>query len=328
MPRKIEISHRTIIFTVAFLLALWFLFQIQQLILALFVAVILMSALNPVVDRLERWRLPRWFGIVLIYLLFIVGIGIGIAHLIPPLIDESSAFVKRSDFYIAQLVNLGLDPSMIAGQISQLGLVPSNIIKTILGVFSNILSVIFVLIVTFYLLLERKNLQQYMTILFGQSQEKKAGDLVNKIEQQLGGWVRGEVVLMTVIGVMTYIGLRVLGVDFALPLAIFAGLLEVLPNFGPIISSIPAILLGFTISPLMGVAVAALYFIVQQLENSLIVPKVMYRAVGVNPLIVILSLAIGLKLAGTMGAILAIPAILIIRVILEEFFTSKKPQNL
>lgn len=328
MSRKIEISHRTIIFTVLFLLGLWFLFQIRQIILVLFVAVILMSALNSPVARLENLRLPRWLAILFLYFLILGVIGVTVGVVIPPLIDQTVAFINRTTFYLKDIRAFGFDANFIASQVSQLGPLSSNLLRVTLGFFSNLVGIVFLLVVTFYLLLERKNLKHYLLILFGEGGEKRAEEFVDKIEMRLGGWVRGEAVLMSIIGLMTYIGLRILGIEYALPLAILAGLLEVIPNIGPIISAVPAVLLGLTISPIMGLAVAALYFLIQQLENTIIVPKVMEKAVGVNPLVVILSLAIGFKLAGVVGAILAMPVVLVIQVVVREFFASEKFQNL
>lgn len=327
MPKKIEISHRTIIFTVFFLLGLWFLYQIQQIILALFIAVIFMSALNPAVDRLEKIHLPRWLSILLLYILIFGGIGVVVAVLTPPLVDQTSNLINRIPSYFREFRVPVLDPNTIASQVSQLGFLPANILKITLGLFSNLIGIFFLAVITFYLLLERKKLNRYLLVLFGPGEEKRAEDFINKTEKQLGGWVRGELTLMTIIGIMTYIGLRLLGLEFALPLAILAGLLEVVPNIGPIISAIPAILLGLTVSPVMGLAIAALYFLIQQLENSLIAPKIMERAVGVNPLVTIISLAVGFKLAGVVGAILAVPVVLILQVVASEVFASKRFQN-
>lgn len=324
MLRKIEISHRTIIFTVLFLLGLWVLYQVRQIILALFIAVILMAALNPAVNRLERLRLPRWLAILFLYILIFGGFGTVLGVLIPPLVDQTATFINRVIFYLRETRLFGIDPNFLTTQISQFGLLPSNILKITLNFFSNIVGILFLLMVTFYLLLERKNLSRYLLIIFGEGEEKRAESLISKFEERLGGWIRGEMILMSIIGIMTYIGLRLLGVESALPLAILAGFLELVPSIGPIISAIPAVLVGLTISPVMGLAVGALYFLVQQLENTLIVPKVMERAVGVNPLVTILALAIGFKLAGVVGAILAVPVFLVIQVIASEAFLSKK----
>jgi predicted PurR-regulated permease PerM len=136
--------------------------------------------------------------------------------------------------------------------------------------------------------------------------------------------VRGELTLMTIIGVLTYIGLSLLGIPYALPLAILAGFLEIIPGIGPILSAIPGILLGLTISPVMAIAAAALYFLIQQIENTVIVPKVMQKATGINPLVTMISLAVGFKMAGVLGAILAVPIVIVLHVFVVEILSWKR----
>lgn len=328
MPKTIEISHRTVIFTVIFLGVVWLLVKISSIILGLFVSILLMTALNPLVYRLVRFKIPRVLAILIVYVLLLSAIGWGLAGIFPPLIEQTSNFVdklpnllSRASLWLSTLGIKNIDPDVFTGQISQLGSLPANIVSFVISVFSNIIAIFTVLVVTFYMLLERDRLNRYLTILFGDIKEKKAKDLVDKLESRLGGWVRGELILMTIIGLLTYVGLFLLGIPYALPLAILAGILEIVPGIGPIVSSIPAILLGLTVSPVMSLAVAALYFLVQQLENNLIVPNVMKRTAGVNPLVTMISIAIGLKLAGVLGAILAVPIIIVAHVFLTEYFS-------
>lgn len=328
MPKKIEISHRTIVFTVLFILLLWLLFQIRQIILALFVSLILMSALNPAVDRLERARIPRALAILLIYLVVFGLFGVILAGLIPPLVDQTSTLISRLPGYFRKLGLPAIDQNVIASQISQLGSIPANLLRLTVTIFSNLVAVMALAVITFYLLLERKNLDRYLFILFGRKDEGMAAKFLDKIEERLGGWVRAQATLMVFIGAFSYLGLRLLGIDFALPLALLAGILEIIPNIGPIISAVPAILAGLTISPLLATAVAALYFLIQQFENTVVVPKVMEKIVGVNPLVTILSLAIGFKLAGIVGAVLAIPVVLVSQVVASEIASSKSFQEL
>jgi len=129
---------------------------------------------------------------------------------------------------------------------------------------------------------------------------------------------------MIIIGLLTFIGLTLLGIDYALPLAIFAGFLEIIPSFGPFISAIPAVLVGLLISPLMALAVIALYFLIQQVENNFIVPQLMAKECGLNPLVTIIALIVGFKLGGVIGAILAVPVVLLIEIILTEISASEK----
>lgn len=324
MPKTIEISHRTVIFTALFLLLLWFLYQIRAIILGLFIAVLLMTALNPIVNKLVRFKIPRALSIFIVYIVIFGTLGVVLAGIIPPLLDQTATLATRLPTYLEQLGIVGIDERLVKEQLSQIGTIPADIVRLALALFSNLIVVFTVLVITFYLLLERDQLGKHLAFLFGEANEKRAQGFIDKFEKRLGGWVRGELILMTIVGFLTYVGLRFLGIHFALPLALLAGFLEIVPNIGPIISAVPAVLAGLTISPIMGLAVAALYFLVQQLENSVIVPKVMERSVGVNPLVTIISLAIGFKLAGVLGAILAVPVVLVLQVVAIEFFALKR----
>jgi len=328
MPRKIEISHRTIIFTVIFLLVLWLLYFLRGVLVLLFLALILMAALNPLVDRLERWRLPRALAIALIYLLIFTVIGLAIWGVIPPLVNQTQNLASRFPSYLESLRWLGVDKQVVYNQLNQLteklGVISGGIIRTFVGFFQNLINIVVLLVISFYLLLERKNLGRYLLRFFGDNAEKTGTEVMDQIEKRLGGWIRAEILLMIIIGLLTFIGLTLLGIDYALPLAILAGFLEIIPNIGPFISAIPAVLVGLIISPLMALAVAALYFLVQQIENNFIVPQLMAKECGLNPLITIIALIAGFKLGGVIGAILAVPVILLIEIILTEVSTSEK----
>jgi predicted PurR-regulated permease PerM len=324
---KIEISHRTIVFTVLFLLFLWFLYQIRYILVILFVGIILMAALNPLVERLEKLKIPRPLGAILIYLVIFSFFGLILAGVIPPLVSQTSTLISRLPTYYESLGIWGIDSNILDSQLNhfldRLGSISFDIVKMTIGIFGNFVAVFTLIFVSFYLLLERKNLDEYLKKLFGPA-DKKAGKIIDKVEKRLGEWVRAQFTLMIIVGVMSYGGLRLLGIDFALPLALLAGVLEIVPNIGPTLSAVPAILVGLVISPLMGLAVAALYFLVQQLENQIIVPQIMKKEVGVNPLITILALVAGFKIGGALGAVLAIPFIILAETLIKEFFISEE----
>ncbi|MCL5090768.1 MAG: AI-2E family transporter, partial [Patescibacteria group bacterium] len=148
--------------------------------------------------------------------------------------------------------------------------------------------------------------------------------VIDKIEVRLGSWVRSELLLMTFVGLLSYLGFRLIGLSFALPLAILAFLLEIVPNIGPTIAAFPAILVGLTSSTWQALAVAVWAFVVQQIENSILVPRIMKKVAGVNPLVTIISLAIGFKLAGVGGAILAVPTYIVLETVALEISKTKK----
>lgn len=314
MTSKIEISHRTIIFTVLLLIGLWLLIQIRDILFLLFISFILMTALRPMVEALVRVRLPRVVAILLIYIVVFGLFGLSIAGAIPSLISQSSKFLQQLPIFIARIMPYwDVDIPSLTQQIAPIG---NNVLKVTIGVFTNVISTFTVLVFTFYFLLERRHTDQFLTNIMGKDAADQAITVMRTIEQRLGAWVRGQLFLMVFVGVISYIGLTVLHVDFALPLAIIAGVLELVPMIGPTISAIPAILVAFTVSPFLALSVVALYFVIQQIENSILVPIVMRRSVGLSPLVTIIALMIGGRLAGVVGAVLAVPIVLVLQIIL------------
>lgn len=324
MPEKIEISHRTVVFIAVFGICLWLLFQIRQIILAVFISLILMSSLNPSVKKLESWKIPRWLAITIIYLVVLLFFGFAIGGLVPPLLDQTSALINRIPELFQQFEFLGINDEIIASQFSVLTSVPANIFKFIAGIFSNIVAIFALAVITFYMLLERKNLDSHLTVLFGEDKEKQIEKVIDTIENRLGNWTRGQLLLMLIMGVLNYIGFRIVGINFALPLAILAFLLEIIPNIGPTLAALPAIIISLAISPYHALAVAGWCFLIQQVENSILVPRIMKQVAGVNPLVSLLSLAVGFKIAGIGGALLAIPTFIVLKVVIGVLYSSKK----
>lgn len=324
MEKKLEFSLKTIIYIVLGIVSLWFVYQIRQIILALIIAIVLMSALNPSVKKMEAKKIPRWLAILIIYLFVIALLVLCLWGLIPRLIDQTSKLITKTPDFLSQIKIFGIDEKVISSQISQLTSLPANIVKFVLGLFSNVLQIFTLLVFTYYLLLERKNLDRYLADIFGEEQEKKIAKVIDKIEEKLGFWVRGELFLMLIVGLLNYIGFLIIGIEYAIPLAILAFLFEIVPNIGPVIAAFPAVIIALTISPIRALATAAWCFFVQQLENSFLVPRVMNKMTGVNPLVSILSLAIGFKLAGVGGALLAIPIYIVVQTILQELKPFKK----
>ncbi len=322
MPRKIEISHRTIIFTLILLGGLWLVYFLRSVILQIFVALLIMTILNPMVRRLQRLRFPRALAISVIYVLLIGLIALILSLIFPPLIEETRNFATSIPGYIGNIQTPFFSGAEIAVQITQsLSLVPGQAVKAGVSVFSNIISIVAVFVFAFYLLMERDRTDGQLTMFLGDENTKKLTRIVDSLEVKLGGWVRAEFILMTIVGVLNYIVFLVLGVPFALPLAILAGLFEAVPTLGPIVGAIPAVIVGFGISPATGVGVAALAFLIQQLENYVFVPKIMQKSVGVSPIITLFALVIGFRLAGVAGAILAVPMVITLEVVVKEYFT-------
>lgn len=321
MTSKIEISPRTIFFILILLAGLWLVFFIRDILFLLFISFILMSAMRPLVDRLERYKIHRAIGTLLVYGVVLGGLTAIFAGAIPSLVNQSTRLLQELPTYVLRVApSWNIDTREITQQLSPIG---ENLVKVTVGIFSNIVSTITVLVFTFYFLLERRHLEQFLVDTLGQETGKRTADIVRLVEKSLGSWLLGELTLMGCVGLLSYLGLSLLRIDFVLPLAILAGLLEIVPMIGPIVAAVPAVLVALTVSPFLALATVALYFVVQQVENNIFVPIIMKRAVDLPPVITILSLMVGGRLAGITGAVLAIPTVVMLRVVLTELLSKK-----
>lgn len=326
MSRKIEISHKTIIFTIVFLGSLWFLFFIRDVILQVFLSLLIMTILNPTVTKLERYKIPRVLSAMIVYLAVLTFLGISTAVVTKPLIDQTANFTANLPQYLGELNIPSAVTDQVLNQVSQLfANLPSQILSIVISVFSNIMAVFTVLIFALYFLLMRERLDEHLSVFVKDvTLEKRIERVLDQLEEKMGGWARGQIVLMLCVGFATYIGLVLIGIPYAVPLALMAGILEIIPNIGPTLGTIPSVIVGFTISPVTGLAAVALGILVQQVENAFLVPKVMEKSVGVSPVITLLSLLIGFRVAGIVGAFLSVPIVITLQVLLTEFFMPKE----
>lgn len=320
MPRKIEVSHRTIVFAVLFLLSLGFLYLIRDILLGLFVALLIMTILEPMVSKLSKIKIPRAISVLVTYILVIGIIGGLISLIVPGLVEQTTSFVNALPGYIS---NLGITPDwsdqIVSGLLATAGNAPGQIFQFTFSLFNNVLGILTVLIFAFYLLLARDRLDDQLAAFFGEDKRKEFARVIDNLEKRLGGWARGELILMFMIGLGTYIGLRLLKIPYALPLSILNGIFEIVPFLGPIISAIPSIIIGFGISPVTGLSVALMTFLVHELEGYVLVPKVMQKSVGVSPIITLIALAVGARLAGVVGIIVSVPTVITIQVLAKEY---------
>lgn len=322
MPKKIEISHKTILFTFFTLIILWFLYQIREIIFLLFLSLILAATLHSPVEFLTQKKIPRPLGILVLYLLILFGFGGTIALLVPPLVEETTKLVNNLPAFFGSLNRLFLNQlpaqELLKSLTAETKFLGSNVFRFTLGFFGNIITLFTIFVFTFYLLLRWKNLPHFLATNFSDTYKERISRILDRIESGLGSWLRGEVILCLTIGLLSFLGLTLLKIPYALPLALFAGIMEIIPLIGPLVSAVPAILVALTISPLLALACGALYLVIQQLENNLIVPKVMQKATGVDPLVTIIVLMIGVKLMGVLGAFLSVPLVVLLKILLRE----------
>lgn len=335
---QIDIPTSLVLKTILVLLGLWFVYAIRSVVALFFVAVIFSEAIGPMVDWLEKRKLPRQIGVLLVYLLVLVLIGTLVGFLVPQIVselqdfsvnlpthlDRLSSFNDRLAEYSQSHGNIFGSGNILQDIFSDIGRPTGQIFTTTKDVFSGFVSIIAALSLTFYLSTKKDGMQKFLVSLTPKQHEEYVVSLVERIKDKIGHWMQGQLFLMLVIFMMDYLALYLLGVPYALVLAVIGGVLEIIPYMGPILSAIPAVLVGFLVSPLTGILVLAAYILIQQIENHIIVPQVMKKAVGLNPIAVILALLIGAKLGGSMGAILAVPLVASVSVLVKDILTEKK----
>ncbi|MBU6430828.1 MAG: AI-2E family transporter [Patescibacteria group bacterium] len=184
----------------------------------------------------------------------------------------------------------------------------SGFVNTVSAVFGGVLSFTLIVVLSFYLAVQEDGVVNFLKVVTPAKNEKYVIGLWKRSQQKIGYWMQGQILLALIVGVLLYLGLTILGVKNAILLSVFAAFFEIIPLFGPVIAAIPAVLLSFADGGLTaGLLVVGLYLIIQQFENHLIYPLVVKKIVGVSPILVILALVIGYKLAGFLGVLLSVP---------------------
>ncbi len=336
--RQIEISTGVIFRTVLVILFLWFLYLVRDVIALLFISILIVSALEPGVSWLQNKRISRTLAVLLIYVIAILLFGLSFFFLIPPLAGQLNDFFSRFGENLQKIAEYtrGLEESFrsqdihlnISQIIEQAGnrllSFSSEIFSLSVGIFSGIVSFIIVLVMAFYMLIREDGIRHFIVSITPERHKEYAADLVGRINTTIGKWMQGQMMLMVIIFVLDLTALSILGIPYALALAFFAGIMEIIPYIGPIISSVPAIVIGFVISPLHGILVLLLYIAIQQFENHIITPQVMKKTLGIHPITVILAILIGIKLGGIPGAILGVPIAAALSVVIRDLMDIKR----
>ena len=311
------------------------LYIIRDILLMLVVSMVLASAMDPLVDWLFRKaKFPRGLSVILVYVVFLGLLGLVIYFLIPPMVDEFKQLAGQVDVLREQISSragsftLALDQFGLLRGLSSLGESISGFTASVfqksLGVVSGLAQTIGVLVFTFYLISSEHGMKNFVRSFVPFKHQAYAVALTDKIQKRIGYWLLGQILLSAIIFTLTFLGLTFLGVKYALALALLAGFLEVIPYIGPILSAIPAVLVAFAVSPTLAMFVIIMYVVIQQLENYIIVPKIMGRTVGANPLVILLAILIGFQIAGLVGMLMAVPLVAALTAFVNDFRESRE----
>jgi predicted PurR-regulated permease PerM len=338
----INISQRTIwlaaLLVVAILTGIVLIQNALGPLVLLLLAMIIGEAIRPVVVRLERWRIPRAVGVLLILLATVILVGLILYILANPLVSQIASFAENIPKYQVQLQNelsqlhhtlktqgnLGQAIQDIATSLAAavqhsapaLLAVPFGFLKGIFGLF---IDAVIVLTMTIFWLLSSRTLRLFIVGLFPPASQAHTSEVILAVGKAFGGYVRGTLASMVIIGTLTGLGLALLGVPYALLLGFLAALTELLPYLGPWISGSVAVVFSLiAVGPLKAAEVIILFILIQEIEGNVVQPLVMSRSVHIDPLLVIVAVLIGIDLLGIIGAILAVPVAAGIQVVFVE----------
>lgn len=331
-----NISTWTIVKFLGILLLLGVIYLIRDIVIALIFAIVVASAMEPAIEWLKARRVPRILGVIIIYAALGALFFFGVYLIVPLLFEEfrniSLTYPALQEQAVDGLGRIGVLIPFLEDTVQNLLRVPTKYLEGLgTGVFSfassifgGIFSFILIVIFSFYIAAQEKGIQGFLRLLVPLSHEPYVIDLWERSQKKLGRWLRAQLLLGAIVGVLIFFGLTFLGVRHALFFAVLAAVFEIIPVVGPILAAVPAVAAAFLTSSLLGIFVVILYIVVQQLESHIIVPVVMRKAVGLSPLIVVLALLIGAKIGGIIGILLSVPVTTILAEFINDWDKKKR----
>lgn len=333
-PQTISISTSTLLKILAIAAGLWFLWFTREIVIMVLIAILFAALIDPFADWFAKRKVPRALAVLIVYLLIaalVLLIGFWFVPIIGSQFVQLFEFISSSDGFLFQSLDrvqsftaqYGLQEnvrSALQGLQNSVSSSIASIFTTVRGVFGGIAALFVILVLTFYMVVEEAAARRLFKNLAPEEYQPFLSQLFARMQNKVGAWLRAQMLLGLIIGASVYIGLSLLGVHYALLLAILAGVLEFVPYIGPVMSIIPAMIISAAQSPMLAVFVLVLYLVIQQIENHLLVPKVMQRVTGLNPVVSIIALLLGIKLGGFVGAVLSIPLVAMASVALEDIF--------
>jgi predicted PurR-regulated permease PerM len=338
-----RVITRSVITALIGVIAVYTLYLIGEVILTVYISSLLAIGLSPAVRKLERSRMivgrrfiPRWFAILLLYIAFLVAAGIVAGLVLPPMIDQAQELTANVPAYLDGLNSWLLKRGLIQAPISWSDFMPTaegtslalsgilTTLNTMLGILGTVLTI---LLLPFYLLLESATLHAWLLKIVKPQNRSRADRIVRAVTEKVAAWLFGQGLLALIIGVTATIGYWLMGVPYFSVLGLIAAVGELIPVIGPILACIPAIILGWTVSPQTALIVVIYTTAQQVIENNFLVPRIMERQVGVSAVTIIVAMLVGTMLFGFVGAILAIPTAGIIQIMVNEHFKHEAEEH-
>jgi predicted PurR-regulated permease PerM len=324
-------------------LSCYLLWRVQEVLFLLMLAILLATAIEPLVTLLRRGPFTRGSGVLAVYTLIVLAIGIPAYIIVPSVVSQAASFTEAIPERLQQLRPYGENLQPRAVQALALGILDNatqavqaparpvaqeQVIEAGATFAHTLVSFFTVFVLAYYWLVERPSIKRVVLRTVPVRQARNVNTVWMEVEEKLGGWVRGQLILMLAIGIMAAVGYFFLGLPNPILLGVSAALFEIIPMIVPFLAFAPAVLVALaTVDPTRALAVAAYAVVIQQIESNILVPRVMGRTVGISPLTVLLGILIGSALAGLPGAFLAVPVGGVLQVILAHVLRTEDPSQ-
>ena len=338
----LEISTGSIFRAIVMVLFFILLYILKDVLIVFLLSLIVASAISPFANWLDQRGFPRLWGVLLLFLAVLGLIALIVSLVIPSISTDVDQIVATLpavfDKVSTSLENVQQGAPSYLDFVSEvqniLGVLSSylqqssqSVIGLVVGIFGGVVSFIAVLVLSFYLSVTKRGVENFLDSVVPEKYESYVKDLWKRTERKVGLWFQGQLLLALIVGLVVYVGLSLMGIKFALTLGFLTLAFEIVPIVGPILAAIPAIILAFLQGPAMGLWVIVFYVAVQQLENHILVPVVMGKTLGLNPVVVIIALLVGGNLAGIVGMILSVPVATAIVEVIDDMAKKKESRR-
>lgn len=331
-PVTFNLSTLTIVKVILTLLILYFAYLMWNILVLLIIAVILAVLIDPLADMFEKKKIPRTLAVLLVYIILGALVGLIIFLIIPPLTTQFQQLTDNLPHYWNRLQSLGNDGFLSNYDLSSLqngfksieADMTQGIFTGLGGILGGVISFFLILVLTFYMVVEKKELKGIVHSLIPARYQPYLSQVSGRIKEKMGAWLKGQLIICLIVGLAIFIALYLLGVKYALVLGLIAGIFEIIPYVGPWTAGALAVFIALGQSPMLALFALILFIVIQETNSNLLVPKIMQKAVGLNPIISILAIITGAELAGFLGILFAIPIASALSILLQDFFVNRK----
>ncbi len=316
----------------AVLLGAYVIWLLHDLALLVITAIVIASAIEPGVGFFTHRGIPRFFAVLLMYALVFGSLFALVYFFFPPIVADAELFFNTVPQYLSTL-NLPVSPDALGATnqtASILGTLTSvqnafstsggGVVQLIATFFGGIFSLVLVIVLSFYFALQETGVEDFLRLVVPAHWEEYSADLWKRAQKKIGLWMQGQILLSVIVGILVYLGLLIMHIPYALLLAVFTALAEIIPIFGSLMAGAAAAAVAFTEGGIaLAIVVAGLYIVVNQFETNLIYPLIVKKVVGLPPLLVIIALIAGWQLAGFLGVLLSMPVAAVALEFLSDF---------